>query len=349
MGKLQRRQGLSPAALRKEIKSGKRALFYLLHGDEDFERDNTCAWLTEELAPSSARDFNLDLFHGDNFVFEDFLKVYLAYPMMAAHRLVVLKGCEKLSAGDCKQLESIIEAPAETTLLIAVGGKVDLRRKFFGQMAKKGHALEFRVPFENRLPQWIQDFVRDQGMRIEPEAVDLLRLYIGPHLRELAGALDKLASFTEESKKITRRAVEQVVGVTRGAGIFELTDAIGYQNTQKSMHLLHSLMAHGEDSGRTIAMIGRHFRLLLRAQDLLKGRFSREQMAAHLGVAPFFLQGYLDQARRNSPQRLWEGLAALLEAEVRLRSRSRRQESTVMDLLVHRLCAGQGQNRVDRN
>jgi len=340
--------GFTVADLREEIKSGKRAPFYLLHGDEDFERDGTCTWLVKALAPPAAVDFNMDVFHGDSFVVEDFLKVYQAYPMMAPHRLVILKNCEKLSLGSCKDLEGICNSPAETTLLIASGGKVDMRRKFYGELAKKGRAVEFRVPYDNKLPQWIHNYVRSVGLQIEPEAVDLLRLYIGANLRELAGEIDKLATFIGEDQCITRRAVEQVVGWSRNAGIFDLADAIGSQNHQRSLGLLHNLMAQGEDPGRTVAMITRHLRLLLKAQDLLKISLPREQMAAQMGVAPFFLKGYLEQARRHPARHLWDGLGALLEADVRLKSQSRRQQLAILDLLIHRLCASEGGVGVDR-
>ena len=348
MSKGKRRGGFTAGDLRAEIKGGKRVPFYLLHGDEDFERERTVEWLLETLAPTAAGDFNSNVFHGDNLAVEDFLKVYQAYPMMSTHRLVILKSCEKLSVGNCRDLEIICNDPAETTLLIASGGKVDMRRKFFSALAKKGHAIQFRVPYENKLPLWIQNYVRSAGLQIEPEAVDLLRLYIGTNLRELASEIDKLATFLGANRRITREAVEQAVGWYRNAGIFDLADAVGNQNKKKSLSLLHNLLAQGEEPGRTVAMLTRHLRLLLKARDLMKTSLPREQMAIQLGVAPFFLNGYLTQARRQSARDLWGGLGLLLEADERLKSQSRRQQLTIMDLLIYRLCTGRPEVGVDR-
>ena len=342
------RRKFTAADLRQEVSSGKRVPFYLLHGDEDFERDNTCAWLVKALTPEVAPEFNVDVFHGDSFVLEDFLKVYQAYPMMASHRLVVLRGCEKIPGGSWTALDGILESPADTTLLVVSGGKVDLRRKFFAQLARKGRGVEFRVPFENQLSQWTQGYARQQGWKVESDAADLLRLYIGSNLRELASELGKLATFVGEGQPITRQAVEQAAGLPHSARIFDLTDAIGHQNQQRSLQLLHNLMEQGEDSGRAVAMISRHFRLLLKTQTLFNASLSREQIAARLGVAPFFLKGYLEQARKYPAQRLWDGLGGLLEADIRLKSLGRRQERLVVDLLVHRLCARPMPRGVDR-
>jgi len=349
VSKGRRSGGFTVGDLRAELKGGKRVPFYLLHGAEDFERELTATWLIKTLAPTAAGDFNLNVFHGDSLVVEDFLKVYQAYPMMSSHRLVILKSCEKLSMGNCRDLELICNYPAETTLLIASGGKVDMRSKFFSALAENGHAIEFRIPYENKLPQWIQNYVRSAGLQIEPEAVGLLRLYIGTNLRELAGEIDKLATFLGGNRCITRTAVEQAVGRYRNAGIFDLADAVGSQNQKKSLNLLHNLLAQGEEPGRTIAMMTRHLRLLLKAQDLMKTSLPRGQMASQLGVAPFFFKGYIEQARRHSARHLWDGLGALLEADVRLKSQSRRQQLAIMDLLIHRLCAGESVVGVDRS
>ena len=339
MSKKRNRRGCSPEDLRREVESGKRMPFYLLHGEEEFEREETCIWLTEALAPDQARDFNLDTFRADEFAFQDFHQVYSSYPMMADHRLLVLKGCEKLTADHGKELEGIVDDPLETTVLIAVGGKVDLRRKFFQQLGKQGRSVEFRVPYDNQIPQWIQRYARRSGLTVEPEAGDLLRLLMGGSLRELAGEIAKLRTYVGEGNVITRQAVEQSAGDGRNISIFQLTDAIGRRDRRKSLELLHDLLDKGEEPNRTLAMIYRHYQLLIKAQVLMgKGGGERESMARNLGVSPYFVNAYIEQARANSNAKLWSGMGALLEADSRLKSQGRRLERLVMDLLVEGLC-----------
>ena len=85
-------------------------------------------------------------------------------------------------------------------------------------------------------------------------------------------------------------------------------------------------------------MITRHFQLLLKAKMLMGKSLPRDKMAAELGVAPFFLSGYLEQAQRRSASWLWVGLSALREADWCLKSQGRRQEHLVLELLVAKLC-----------
>ena len=334
--------------LRRVVGEGKRRPFYLLHGDEGFECETTGKWLIENLRPCTAADFNVDVFHGDNFVLEDFAKVYQSFPMMAEYRLVILKACDKLAQGVAKELAGLLDPPADTALLVVVGGKVDMRRVLFKLLAQEGCALEFRVPYDNQLPQWIRNYAASQGLGVEPEAVDLLHLYIGGNLRELASELEKLALYVGRGEKINRRAVEEVVGISRSTSIFELTDSIGQRNHGRSLDLMHKILEEGEEPTRAVAMITRHLQLLLKAQQLMRATVPREQMAEKMGVAPYFLKGYLEQAQNYATRRLWSGLAAVLDADVQLKSRGRKQERSIMDILLYRLCAPGGPPRVDR-
>lgn len=321
---------------KRQIAAGQRLPFYLLYGEEDYEREATRRWLVEALAPETARDFNLDSFDAERLAPEDFLQIYQAYPMMAPHRLVVLKDCHKLTAEQCKALESIVERPAETTTLVAVGEKVDMRRRLFQQWSKQGAAWRFVVPFDNELPAWIRARVEERQTTIEDRAVDLLRLYIGTNLRELASELDKLTAYVGPGQPLTAAAVENSVGGARHTSVFNFTDALGAGNYPKASTLLMRLLDGGEEPLRLLAMASRHYQIVLKAQDVVGA--PREKAAAALGVSPFFVNAYLDQARRLSRQGLWDRMAALLEAEARLKSLGRRQQRLVLDLLVHRLC-----------
>ena len=342
---MSKRPRLSVADLRKEVGKARIHPFYLLYGEEDYQRDEAVTWLARVLSPDQAADFNVDIFYGDTLAPEDFLKIYDSYPMMAAHRLVVIKRCEKLEIECCKGLESILESPSATTRLIVVGGKVDMRRKFFRKLAEVGRAVEFRVPYANQLPHWIHTLATRKELKIDPEAVDLLIFYIGTNLRELAGEIDKLGIFVGAEGNITPSTVEQVVGSSNKTSIFELADAIGNRDSRKSFILLRGLMDQGEEPARIFALVGRHIQLLLKTRALMERAMSKKQMAADLGISPYFLRSYLDQARIHPENSLWNDLGALRKADYGLKSNRRSQEAIISDLLMQELCAATRRGR----
>lgn len=336
--------------LRAEIEVGRRRPFYLLHGDEEFERESAAAWLVQALTPRQAPQFNVDVFRGEELAARDLLAVYQSYPLMAEHRLVVLRAAEKAAAEVCRALEGVVDAPMESTILVVTGGAVDLRRRLFRQLRQQGLAVEFRQPYDNQVPAWIRAHAQRRGMRVEPEAADLLHAWAGRNLRELAGELERLAVQLGPDGVVSRELVEQAVGPSRAVTVFQFTDAIGAGDRRRAALLLRELLAQGEEPIRLLGMVCRHFRLLLQARSLLRDGAPQEAEAARqLGVSPFFVASYLSQARRYAAPALWEGLTALLEADLRLKSAGRRAEASTMDLLLGRLCAlGPGSAGVDR-
>lgn len=337
MAKTARRRKATQEDLHRQIGDGVRHPFYLLFGEEDYERDETARWLLGALAPE-APDFNVDTFRADGLEAARLLDAYRSYPVMAAHRLVVLRAAERLSAADCTALEPLVSEPVDTSVVVVVGAKVDMRRRIFKEMASRGMAVEFRVPFDNQLGAWIGRHARRRGIALEPAAVDLLRLYVGANLRELAGEMEKLVTYVGEGETIAARQVEEQVGLSRGTSIFELTDAIGEALGQgkraRAAELLHALLDQGEEPLRILPMISRHLQLLLKTQRLERAKAPRDEMARQLGVSPFFLNGYLEQAQRIQARSLWRGLSVLLEADTRLKSRGRHQERAVMDMCL---------------
>ena len=333
-----RAKGPSPEELLAEIAKGDIRPFYLVHGDEEYEREALVASLVEALVPAPTRDFNLDVLRAERLEVLDFFQVYETYPMMAESRLIVLRDAESLAADQCRGLERIFATPVETSRLLVVGQKVDMRRKFFRELSRKGRALEFRPPYDNQVPQWIQRYAKRQGMRIEPAAIQLLSQYVGAKPRELVSEIEKLVSFAGVGQPITAVAVEQVAGITRGASVFDLADALGKGQGKLAQELMQRFLGQGEEPTRAVAMVSRHFQLLLKAKVLMGKSLPRDKMAAELGVAPFFLPGYLEQAQRRPTSWLWAGLSALREADWRLKSQGRRQEHLVLELLVAKLC-----------
>lgn len=334
-----KKRGTSPEELRSALGKGEILPVYLLHGLEEYGKEAFGHWLVDMLAPPQARDFNMDVFRSDRFDPLDLLHIYESYPMMAERRLLVLRDCEQLSADACRTLERVVDAPVDTSCLVFIGAKVDMRRRLFQQLAKAGAAVEFRPPYDREVPQWVQRQAKYKGVQIEPTAIDMLMLYVGNNPRELVGEMDKLVTFVGAGKAITSAAVEEISSASRQVNVFELAEAVGARNTAKAQGLLNRYLDQGEEPARAIAMIVRHYNLLLRTQMHMAKGESKEGVAKALGVSPFFMGSYMEQARSYAQGSLWNSLSLLRNADWQLRSAGRRQERVLMDMLMVRLCA----------
>jgi DNA polymerase-3 subunit delta len=96
-------------------------------------------------------------------------------------------------------------------------------------------------------------------------------------------------------------------------------------------------MIEGRESGvRVVAMLARHVRQLWSADGLLRARTPRGELAAALGVPPFFVDGIVEQARRlgaGGEGRLRAMHEALYRADRALKS-SRLEEPRLLEKLV---------------
>ena len=334
------KQRVTAQQVRDSIESDQPAPFYLFHGEESYGCERLYRWVLEHLRPAVAPDFNVDIFHGDNVDPVRLVELYDSYPMMAPRRVVLLRDADRMPAPQCKALEPLVEEPSETTVFVAMGAKLDMRRRLFAQMSRQGMAVEFKVPFENRLPGVIEEMAAERRLKLAPEAIERLRLYVGSQLAEMDNELEKLAIYIgdREGGRVTAEDVEQLVGVSRGASVFEFTDAVGRGDRRHAVELLHSLLEQGEEPHRIVPLLTRHLQLLLRTQQLEKKRLARDEMARGLGVAPFFLDGYRKQARAASAASLWRGLMALRRTDELLKTGGgRARYRAVMDLCLSAL------------
>src|SRR2546430_2290729 len=97
---------------------------YYLHGDEDVLKDEAIRALVDRALDAGARDFNLDQRSAGDLDPEAFHSLVNTLPLLAAARVVVLRGVEDVrKTSKVRQaLVRYLQAPNPTTLLILVQG-----------------------------------------------------------------------------------------------------------------------------------------------------------------------------------------------------------------------------------
>ena len=331
-----RKTGPSPAQVLDAVKKGEISSLYYFYGEEDFQRDQLLNALVETLIEPAARPFNLDIYRAEDIDIPQFIAQALTFPMMAQRRLIILKNADRLPDSATPELFPLIESPPETTTIIITAAKPDGRKKLFVELRKRATAIEFRPPYDNEIPAWIQTHVKTMGRQIAPDAAHLLHMSIGSNLRELNGEIEKLF-IANPSDPISREHVAQVIDNTRGVTVFELADALGHRQLNKAQTLIGRLCEQGEHPAGTIALLVRHFGILRRARWLSGHRLPRNALSSRLKVPAFFLNNYLEQARLFDERALWNAHEALLDADNRLKS-SGGTHREILAHLAYRIC-----------
>ena len=226
---------------------------YYVSGDDDYQKEDAVKQLLTAAVDVSVRDFNLDTRRAADLDAETLSVLLSTPPMMADRRVVVIRDVAALKKEPRKVLDEYLKNPASDLLLIltvAAGAKAD------AALIARATVLEFDPLSGDRVPKWISHHARtDLGIEISDAAAELLQAAVGSDLHQLAGELDKLASYVEgRSSEIGEDAVAAIVGVRRGETQADLLDAVADRNLTRALELVPHILAQPKTTAVSVVM-----------------------------------------------------------------------------------------------
>ncbi len=278
------------------------------------ERASTA--IRDAAVPEAARAFNYDVVDGKGADASRILAAAQTLPMMAARRLVVVRDIGAMAAGELAKLVDYLAAPSETTVLLATAAKVDKRVKFFAAAKKRKFMHELAAP--RNLTPWVKEEARRRGVKLSAAAASRLCDVVGKDLARLSLSIDQLQLYAGD-RAVEVDDVDDLIAETRERTVFELTDAIGQGDRMRALTALAALFDQRQSSIGVVMMLARHVRQLVLANNAMRRRVPKSDMARALGVPPFIVDKLLGQARRFSPAALDRAMIQLAEADFALK------------------------------
>ncbi len=289
------------------------APLYFFYGDETFLIEEVIDSLLEHAIDPAMKEFNLDIFYGNEIDGKKIVSLAAAYPMMAERRVVIIKDFDRVNGKDV--LESYFEKPSATTIVVLIANSPDFRKKPYSTFKKLGIVHESRALYDNETIAWIESQIKKIKLSIEPAAVQLLHSYVGNVLRELSNEIEKIVIAIGEHQKITVAHVERVVGVSREFSSFQLCDKIGEKNIAKALEIAERMLNSGESVVGIIAAITNHFIRLWKLQDAIRLRKSEQEMLQFVYFNSFALRSSLVQAKNFKTEEIENAFSILVEAD----------------------------------
>jgi len=272
------------------------AHIYLLLGEEDLLVEQALKRLLDQLIPADERALNLDIIYADEVELGDVITRVDTLPFFGQRRAVVIKDADSWTPPEQERLAVYLERGAPPSALILVASELDRRRKLYTTIRRLGEIQEFPRLSVRELPAWITARVKQEGRRIDPDAVDALVARVGLGLRQLSLELEKIFAFVAPDATITRQDVEATVSRLSESTIFMLVDAIGEQRAGPALRHLDDLLRE-EAPPYVLFMIARQFRMLLRASVLQERKAAPATVQQALGVPPFVARRMMEQAK----------------------------------------------------
>ena len=305
-------------------------------GEEPYYPDKVCDAIVDKCLQDWEKDFNQTICYGSDVDADSVITAARRFPMMAERQLVVVKEAQQMKS--LEELAVYCEQPLDSTVLVILmhGASADKRRALYKTVLKTGVIVESTALRDYEVPRWIQSFYEEKGLRIHPEACQLLAESAGADLGKIAVETEKLLkNLPEGTVEIGVADVEKNVGISRQFSIFELTKCLSYRDAAGALKVAARI---GEAPRfalpMAVAPLYTHFSRILKYHALLqKGGASQADVAKALGVNPFFMKEY-DAAIRNYPlQRCSKAISLLAEYDYKGKGGDA-GEATPAELLV---------------
>jgi DNA polymerase-3 subunit delta len=241
-----------------------------------------------------------------------------------------------------KQISVYLGDPAPFTVLVFEATALDQRMRLAKLFSEKTVTVSVELsedPAERaRLAVPIaQEIARELGATLEPDAADELCDTLNGELAAIRTELEKLSAYAGDRRTITRADVDLLVISARKYEVWDLADMLAARQPAQALEFLDSLLREGEAAPALLGALAWMYRKLLEAQELPAGTVGW-QAASRLKMRSEKAELAVRQSRKFPKAQLTSGLAALYEADSRLKSGGTNQRA-VMEFLVTQLAS----------
>ena len=233
------KQGPTFQSIIHDLKSRKFSPIYVLMGDESYYIDQISDYIATHVLSPEERDFNQTVCFGSDVNAIQVTDMARRYPMMSEYQVIIVKEAQNIRSLDA--LEKYLKNPVKSTILVWChkNGKIDARKKVVGLAQTVGVVFESHKLRDYHLPEFIQNYLKQKKVSIDPKSCQMIADHIGADLNRLTSELDKvLISLPPDNLRVTPEIVEEQIGVSKDFNAFELRNAIVQRDVFKANQII---------------------------------------------------------------------------------------------------------------
>ncbi|MCR5747735.1 MAG: DNA polymerase III subunit delta [Lachnospiraceae bacterium] len=299
--------------VRDDVKKGDIAPVYLIYGDEAYLRENYKNTLINALV-TPGDNLNFNSFRGSNTDPKEITALAVTMPFMAEKRVILVQDSGFFKKAT-EEMEEYIDNPSSDTVLVFVESGIDKRNKAYSIAKKHDYLVEAQRFDPEKLPQWITVNFKRKGKKIPGSAIKLLIERAGTDLSLLDQEVEKLASFAGDREIITDEDVLTMVHRSPSASVFTMIDAIVDNKLDTAVGLYYDMLSGDEKALGILALIVRHFRILLIVKEMNDKKAAQADIGKAAGVYPSMVWKYNKQAKVYSRAKMKNILKDCLQTE----------------------------------
>ncbi len=304
-------------SIMSDLKAGKYANVYLLQGDEPYFIDKISNYIENNVLSPDERIFNQTVVYGKDIDVRNLDVMARRFPAMAKYQVVIVKEAQDLKKID--DLAFYAQKPQKTTILVLCHKykTVDKRKKLATLVDKTGVLFTSTKLYENKIPAWIDSYVKSIGLVSDPRSTRLLTEYLGTDLSKISNELDKLAIALPKGSTVTPEVIQDNIGISKDYNNFELQKVISTGNVEKAARIVSHFAKNQKDNPLVLtvtSLYGFYAKMLIYWQYYNK---DNNTLAAAMGCSPYFLKDYRDASQRLTLPKVMAGISLLREYDMR--------------------------------
>jgi DNA polymerase-3 subunit delta len=253
--------------------------------------------------------------------------------LFAEARLFFIKNAEILKKkDDLELLASYMASPGDDTTLILMSDTVSLDRTL--EKAAEGGKKVFWELFENRKAEWVSDFFRREGFRIDSGGVNAILELVENNTDSLRRECSRLMLFLGRDTVAGEAEVERWLAHTREESAFTLFSRIAQGDLARSVEVLHTLLAAKEAPVAILAALASCFRRVRNYAALTAAGTGDDSEYKKIGAGSAYSRvrkDYAAAAKRYGVSGACACLSLTADFDLRIRSGGTALEEILMD------------------
>ena len=295
-----------------EIKENKLAPIYFLMGEETYYIDLISDYIEAHVLTDQEKGFNQVILYGKDVSVQDIISHAKRYPMMADRQVVIVKEAQNLSK-TIDQLIDYVKNPQTSTVLVFKYKykTLDKRKALYKSLFKSAVLFDSKRIYEDKVPSWIQNFLKSKSVAITPKAALMLTEFLGNDLSKIVNELNKLIIVIGTNNQITPELVEQNIGISKDFNNFELQKSLGNLDHKKAYKIVNYFAQNPKQHPfvLTISILYMYFTKLMKLHTV--GVKNPTMLSKTLGVNPYFINEYI-AVSKNFPMKRISGVLETL-------------------------------------
>jgi DNA polymerase-3 subunit delta len=281
-------------------------------GEEAYYIDMISDYIESTVLEEGEKGFNQMVLYGKEVSIQDIVSNSKRYPMMAERQVIIVKEAQNLNK-TIEQLVDYAKNPQPTTVLVFnyKYKTLDKRKSLYKALSKFAVIFESKKVYDDKIPSWIQSFLRSKQISITPKAALMLSEFLGNDLSKIANELNKLEIVLGAKKEVTPEIIEENIGISKDFNNFELQTALGNLDHKKAYQIVHYFAQNSKQHPfvLTISTLYMYFTKLMTVHTVRDKNPST--VAKALGINPYFVNEYI-AVSRNFPMKRISGVLETL-------------------------------------